>query len=158
MFEIDGEGNPNDELYPFLGEPIAPIIEMLPALVIVTNEGNYIFFGNGIHVLDINQEYERLKLAIKIIKEMKLRKKDNSIDDKNKPHQNLLEGVLKQIPPLPQITLPFFNPGKNENVDSMAVEVDKINSKSEETIKDSSGSVGVVEQVNEMGLNTQKRE
>ena len=51
----------NDELYPLLGEPIAPAINIIHALLINTKETSYIFYGNGIQVEDIGAEYERLK-------------------------------------------------------------------------------------------------
>ena len=54
----------NDELYPLLGEPIAPAINIVHALLINTKENNYIFYGNGIQLDDIGIEYERLKLTI----------------------------------------------------------------------------------------------
>ena len=58
----------NDELYPLLGEPIAPCVELVPALTIATTEGKYIFFGNGIHVPNPENEYARLKQAIRAVK------------------------------------------------------------------------------------------
>lgn len=50
----------NDELYPLLGEPIAPAINIVPALTIIADE-DYTFYGNGIQLQDVSQEYERLK-------------------------------------------------------------------------------------------------
>ena len=94
---------PNDELYPFLGEPIAPTIVPIPALFITSKDGTYVFFGNGIHVGNIEHEYERLKLAIKVVKEMKERE---ALEKKESP--NLIEGILGQIP------LPFFSSSKDK--------------------------------------------
>ena len=50
----------NDELYPLLGEPIAPAINIVQALQITAKE-TYVFFGNDIHIHDVVAEYERLK-------------------------------------------------------------------------------------------------
>ena len=61
----------NDELYPMLGEPIAPSIEMVPALFITSSDGNYVFFGNGIQVYNAEREYERLNGAVRAIKALR---------------------------------------------------------------------------------------
>lgn len=53
----------NDELYPLLGEPIAPAINIIPALQIIAKE-KYVFFGNDIQIHDVNEEYKRLKFEI----------------------------------------------------------------------------------------------
>ena len=54
----------NDALYSMLGEPIAPAINIVHALLVNTKDKSYIFYGNGIQIEDIGAEYERLKLAI----------------------------------------------------------------------------------------------
>ena len=89
---------PDDELYPFLGEAIAPTIVTVPALFIYSKDGKYVFFGNGIHIDNVEQEYERLKLAIKVVKEIKQKE---SIEKKD--GQNLIESLLGQI------SLPFIS-------------------------------------------------
>lgn len=53
----------NDELYSLLGEPIAPAINIVPALQIVAKE-KFVFFGNGIQIHDIEAEYNRLKFEV----------------------------------------------------------------------------------------------
>jgi len=53
----------NDELYPLLGEPIAPAINIVYALQITAKE-TYVFFGNDIHLHDVGIEYERLKAEL----------------------------------------------------------------------------------------------
>ena len=67
----------NDELYPQLGEPIAPTIEKIPAMEIITNDGAYLFFGNGIQLQNIEDDYERLKKAFEIEKQKKLNQPQN---------------------------------------------------------------------------------
>ena len=53
----------NDELYPLLGEPIVPAINIIYALQIIAKE-KYIFYGNDIQIHDVNAEYERLKFEL----------------------------------------------------------------------------------------------
>lgn len=53
----------NDEQYSLLGEPIAPAINIIYALQIISKE-KYVFFGNDIQIHDVNAEYERLKYEI----------------------------------------------------------------------------------------------
>ena len=104
----------NDELYSRLGEPIAPSIVYVPALFINSRDGKYVFFGNGINIDDIDNEYERLKAAITLIK------LNRTITGKSNEHsvpQNLIESVLKQIPPMPKITIPFLKEEKKDHKD-----------------------------------------
>lgn len=54
----------DDELYRLLGEPIAPAINMVHALLINTKEASYVFYGNGIQLEDVGKEYERLKFVM----------------------------------------------------------------------------------------------
>lgn len=67
----------NDELYSKLGEPIAPTIEIIPALEIETTTGKYLFFGKGIMLKNIEGDYERLKSAFEIEKQKKLEQAQN---------------------------------------------------------------------------------
>lgn len=60
----------NDELFPLLGEPIAPAINIVYALQIVAKE-TYVFFGNDIHLHDVGAEYERLKTELNAYNEEK---------------------------------------------------------------------------------------
>lgn len=53
----------DDEQYRLLGEPIAPSIEMIPALEVIADQ-NYTFFGKGIHLNDVLSEYNRVKDAM----------------------------------------------------------------------------------------------
>jgi len=53
----------NDELYPLLGEPIAPAINMVYALSIQADE-SYCFYGNGIQVKNIGAVYKALKAGM----------------------------------------------------------------------------------------------
>ncbi|WP_164174015.1 hypothetical protein [Ruminococcus flavefaciens] len=54
------EVNKEDELYPLLGESIAPAIYIIPALKIEAKD-DYIFYGNSVQITDTAVEYERLK-------------------------------------------------------------------------------------------------
>ena len=53
----------NDEIYPQLGEPITPAVNVVHALMIEADE-KYIFYGSGIQSQDISADYERLKAEI----------------------------------------------------------------------------------------------
>ena len=86
----------NDELYPKLGEPIAPTIEKIPALEIVTTTGPYLFFGNGIHLKNIEGDYQRLKMAFESEKQKKLEAQKNggllgALFGRPRPQQSLPE-------------------------------------------------------------------
>ena len=100
---------PDDELYPLLGEPIAPTIVTVPALYIMTKDGKYVFFGEGIQVDNIEHEYNRLKLAIKVVREM--RKKQEI--EKKEESPNLIENIIGQLP------LPFFSGSKKKEPDEI---------------------------------------
>lgn len=60
----------HDELYRFLGEPIAPAVNIIPALVIKAKE-DFIFYGSGIQIEDVGNEFQRLKQELEIYKEWK---------------------------------------------------------------------------------------
>ena len=66
----------NDEIYPDLGEPIAPAINEVHALKIKADE-EYIFYGNGIQVEDIKYEYERLKHELSLAGVAQVKEKAN---------------------------------------------------------------------------------
>lgn len=89
----------HDELYHLLGEPIAPTIVMVPALFIKSSDGDYVFFGNGIQIQNVEMEYERLKKAVKAY--MAIKEKESG----------WLQNILGlQLPKAPQITIPFLSP------------------------------------------------
>ncbi|MCF0107250.1 MAG: hypothetical protein HUJ53_10835 [Holdemanella sp.] len=54
----------DDESYRLLGEPIAPTIEMVDALLIKTDTENFLFFGEGIHVMSVENEFNLLKYGM----------------------------------------------------------------------------------------------
>lgn len=58
----------NDDLYPLLGEPIAPAINIVPVLVIKANE-EFVFYGNGIQLDNIEEQFQRLKYEMELYKE-----------------------------------------------------------------------------------------
>lgn len=80
LVRMDGKASDvqkNDELYTLLGEPIAPAINIVHALVIHADE-EYIFYGNGIQIEDIGAEYERLKYEMNVYNESKIKEKTGS--------------------------------------------------------------------------------
>ena len=58
----------NDELYPLLGEPIAPIVMTIPALRITTKKEEYLFYGNRIQIEDMNAAYGYLRQQMNLLK------------------------------------------------------------------------------------------
>lgn len=50
----------NDSIYEFLGEPIAPTIEIVPTLVVAVDKTSYVFFGAGIDLEDAEATYHAL--------------------------------------------------------------------------------------------------
>ncbi len=80
LMRLDGKASDihkNDELFPLLGEPIAPAINIISALQITAKE-SYIFFGNSIQIHDVKAEYERLKFELEKYKiECELNKSSN---------------------------------------------------------------------------------
>ena len=94
-----------DELFQLLGEQIAPVIEFVPALEIKADE-NFLFYGNGIQIDDIESEYNKLKMAVAYVKEQ----------------QNQLKLIKKSKPSLPQLHLPLkqtikkLNDVRNEEI------------------------------------------
>lgn len=80
----------NDELYPLLGEPIAPAINIVYALQIIAKE-TYMFFGNDIHLHDVGAEYERLKAEL------------NFYNEERKNSKSLKKKI--SMPKLPKIKL-----------------------------------------------------
>lgn len=74
LMRVDGKASDirkDDELYFKLGEPIAPAINIVPALVIRTKEQDFIFYGNGIQLQDIQADYVRLKTTMDEFRETK---------------------------------------------------------------------------------------
>lgn len=84
----------NDELYPLLGEPIAPAINIVPALWIKASE-EYIFYGNGIQIENIAEAFNRLKIEMDTYNEEKKEKKTGLLGMFAKP-QNLSLPKKKQ--------------------------------------------------------------
>lgn len=58
----------NDELYPLLGEPIAPVVMTVPALRIITKKEEYLFYGNRIQLEDMNSVYGYLRQQMDLLK------------------------------------------------------------------------------------------
>lgn len=83
-----------DELYPLLGEPIAPVIEMVPALEVITTSGPYIFFGNGIQLVNVENEYLRLRVAFESERQARI--------DRDKTQPNFLANLFGRILPQAQ--------------------------------------------------------
>lgn len=84
LMRLDGKASDihkNDELFPLLGEAIAPAINIVHALQIIAKE-EYLFYGNDIQMHDIGAEYERLKVELETFKN-----ENNLLKPKNKVKQ-----------------------------------------------------------------------
>ncbi len=95
LIRLDGKASDihkNDELYPLLGEPIAPAINIINALQITAKE-NYMFYGNNIQI-DANAEYERLKIELD---EYKREKQANKL-------RNKINFTVPKLPELKKIS------------------------------------------------------
>lgn len=70
----------NDELYPMLGEPIAPVVMIVPALRIATKKEEYFFFGNRIQIENIEEVYGYLRQRMDMLKLEKSSKGQQTIE------------------------------------------------------------------------------
>lgn len=81
----------NDELYPLLGEPIAPAIGEVPALQIRTIKEEFIFYGYNIHLNNVEEEFHRLKYEMN-----QYSNRIQLIENKGAPKR----GILGKVPKL----------------------------------------------------------
>lgn len=92
---------PHDELYKGLGEPIAPSIEFVPALLILAKDELFTFYGNGIQV-DAEYEYQRLKQGMAEY----LQEKEDASSKKSLPKSK--SKIPQLAPPRINVSLPQF--------------------------------------------------
>ena len=86
----------NDQLYPFLGEPISPTINRTKALMLKTKNETFAFFGSGIDMVD--EEVERLYHSLfESYNQVQKRLEEKKLQERNRP--------LFQIP---RISIPFL--------------------------------------------------
>lgn len=86
----------DDNLYPLLGEPIAPSIMIINALLI-TAKKKYIFYGNGIHLDNVEEAYNSLRCNMEIFKNDTIKQKMLE-----KSHSLELPKAIKKIISLPE--------------------------------------------------------
>ncbi len=89
LMRLDGKASDihkNDQLFPLLGEPIAPAINIVSALQIIAKE-TYIFYGNDIQLNDIKSEYERLKFQLN----------EYNKENESKKIRNKLKGSIPKL-------------------------------------------------------------
>lgn len=106
---------PHDELYKQLGEPIAPSIEFIPALLILTKDELFTFYGNGIQI-DTDAEYERLKESMAAFEQEKASKSATKAFEKAKA------ALPKITAPKLNISLPQFRKAENNQPNESAEE------------------------------------
>ena len=85
----------NDSLYPLLGEPIAPAVLTVPTLKITTKNEEYLFYGNGIQLSDVNSAYVALGSKVDSMAALKESKDSKSFIDSVKQKIMLL-GTKKE--------------------------------------------------------------
>ena len=69
----------NDSLFPLLGEPIAPAVMTVPTLKIVTKNEDFLFYGNGIQLQDVQAAYTEIGARMDSIAELKETRENKSI-------------------------------------------------------------------------------
>lgn len=69
----------NDSLYPLLGEPIAPAVMNVPTLKITTKNEEYLFYGNGIQLQDVQAAYAEIGARMDSIAALKETRENRSI-------------------------------------------------------------------------------
>ena len=69
----------NDSLYPLLGEPIAPAVMTVQALQIKTKNEDYLFYGNGIQLLDVQAAFSELGTRMDSIAALPAPKESKSV-------------------------------------------------------------------------------
>lgn len=69
----------NDKLYPLLGEPIAPVVMTVPTLKITTKKEEYLFYGNGIQLQNVQAAYSELGARMDSIAALKEPQTNKSI-------------------------------------------------------------------------------
>ena len=93
------EVHKGDELYPLLGEPIAPAIYIIPALKIEASE-KYIFYGNSIQINDTTSEYEKLKNLMTEFKDnMSEQLRIEAVNNNQKSLPNKVASLKKKLLP-----------------------------------------------------------
>lgn len=85
----------NDELYPLLGETISPTIEIVPVLIIKTDEVHH-FYGNGIQINDAYAEFKQLSIRFD---EYKSSQETPLLEDK--PNRYLPKSITLKLPMIP---------------------------------------------------------
>ena len=108
LMSVDGKASDvfkHDELYKKLGEPIAPAINLVYALVIKANE-DYIFYGNGIQIEDINAAYQCLKEGMELY--------NNELAAAKEAKRFHFPSISKPTIKLPNIKRPQLQPSSAE--------------------------------------------
>ena len=100
----------DDAMHTMLDESIMPAINMIHALVIQADQ-QYIFYGNGIQIENIQAEYERLKFELDQYNSEK--KNQKKLFGKPKA-EGIEEKPVKEIPAFPKLSLPNFKKSSKE--------------------------------------------
>lgn len=106
----------NDPMYTKLNQLIDPTIQMIPALHIITKEKEYYFFGEGIHLKDVGEEYKRLRFEMTEYKESIKR-----LEASTKPSlesRNPFSKLFGKKRPQPMLENPTETIAQNDKADS----------------------------------------
>ena len=88
----------NDALYAQLNRNIEPTIQMIPALHVLTKENEYFYFGEGIQLIDVESEYNRLRNELTLYKDTikKLEVSKKSMFESKNPFTKLFGKIKPQ--------------------------------------------------------------
>lgn len=102
-----------DEIFGMLSDSFRTVVKNIPALYVEADK-NYIFYGEGIQLDDVDEEFNRLKFEFATYKaELLSTKKEKQLD---------LGKKIQQI----QFNVPKFSIGKKQNdIDKVEVEEEK---------------------------------
>lgn len=111
----------DDEQYRLLGEPIAPSIEMIPALEVIADQ-HYIFYGKSIHLNDVLAEYNRVKEAMVDFQNTKKLSNKFKRNDNQRLEMKKKTGLLENITRLSLPKCENDDEQKEKNLDMVDVE------------------------------------
>lgn len=117
----------NDPIYEFLGEPIAPTVVAVPALVVSVDKTTRVFFGGGIDLEDAAATYHSLLDAYNRFQEEKNIKKNTSL-----PKFPLSIPALS-IPSI-KVPSPFANRGNTSELPEASQSADAVRNPQEDTL------------------------
>lgn len=105
----------NDELFHLLGEPIAPTINIIDALLIKAKE-EFLFYGSGIHLENAMLDYQRLSYEISIYEELQKSLRKSGFSKFSMPTLKEGKKPLLQLLNKNQPVVETLAPNKNQGI------------------------------------------